>query len=608
MNLSPVTRHKLGKVALIAMPWNLHYRPSIQLGVLKAYLEQNGFSVETFHPYLEVAALLGTQQYMEIARNIWAAESLYAPIVFPDQYEKAERLFSRELPVRRGKSGMSFQELHDILDKHLRKWVEGIDWGRYQLAGVSICFSQFFSSLAVTSLLKQKYLDLAVAAGGSTCVPEVAESLICEFPQLDYVISGEGEQPLLNLCQYLAGHTTALSDRIHTKKKNHHRNVMWDGREQVKDLSELPIPAYDDYFAELQRAPGIEPFIPQLPVEFSRGCWWRKCAFCNLNLEWHGYRSKKAEQVAGEVAALSEQFGCLDFCFTDNALPVGESKRFFQKMAVSRKDWNFFGEIRVNQKAEVLAQFKRGGLSVVQAGIEALSDGLLKRLRKGASVIENIAAMRDAVACGMVLEGNLIIEFPGSTRKEVDETLETLDYVLPFHPLTTAIFFLGLGSPVHCRPDEFGIRAVVPHRNNKQLFPGEVLNRLVLLINDYRGDRAIQRRLWRPVIRKVKYWHDFHRSRQCSVTDQPILSYRDGGGYLILRQENPGGTTLHHRLKGLSRDVYLFCLEMKSIDQLLARFDMLSREGIEGFLQDLLKKKIMYTDGSRYLSLAVRKR
>ncbi|MBU0728381.1 MAG: RiPP maturation radical SAM C-methyltransferase [Proteobacteria bacterium] len=597
------------RIALIAMPWHLFNRPSLQLGTLKAYIEKEcpWVEVTVFHPYLEVAAAIGTSLYQKISLDVWASEALYGSILFPDQFDTNKKLFDQTFNTDKKSKSIDFRGLRRILERQLEDFIQNNDWSGFHLAGFSVCFSQLLSSLSATEKLKEVCPDLPIVFGGSTCVPHVSESLLRVFPQVDYVISGEGEKPLVNLCGHLSGRDRELIPQVLCRDKV--SKVSLDiivGSGQLKDLSSLPVPDYTGYFKEMAVCFAHEPFIPELPVEFSRGCWWGKCSFCNLNLEWRGYRSKKPEQMLQEVEILADRFNCLDFCFADNALPVLDAVVFFKETGKSQQDFRFFAEVRVNQCGENLAFMKNGGLAVVQVGIEALSDGLLKKLTKGATVIENIAVMRDALSLGIELEGNLIVEFPGSTEDEVDETLKNLDYVLPFRPLSTAAFFLGHGSPVACDPEKYGIRAIVHHWKNRAIFPAHVLSNLKLLIDDYHGDRVKQRARWSPVVKKVLAWRKFHQERQSSMLEKPMLSYRDGGSFLIIRQEIPGQSVLHHRLKGVSRKIYLFCMEISDIDAMEAHFGI-DRMKLSAFLGDLVDKKLMFTDGKRFLALAVRK-
>jgi len=585
-------------VALISMPWPILNRPSIQLGTLKSFLKTDeNINVQTFHPYLEIAKLLGPDIYHLISLESWVSEALYSTILFPEKRDSARALVLKELKKRCNE--FDFDTVCQLLEKHINQLVEKNDWGAFQFVGFSVCFNQLISSLTAASFLKKKYPDLSVVFGGSSCIPEMAQGLFDHF-SIDYMISGEGEIPLFNLCQWLQGKSAEMAPGIYARKKQ----IKYESNKTNQvDLAQLTPPDYDDYFSEMKTVYPDQPFIPTIPVEFSRGCWWGKCVFCNLNLQWKGYRSKTADKMIEEVKGLTQKYGSLDFTFTDNVLPYKDGRLFFEKCATLKKDYSFFGEIRANQRGTYLHTCRKGGLDSIQVGIEAFSEILLKRLKKGVSVIENIAIMRDATAHGVTLDGNLIIDFPGSTVKEVEETLNVLDFVGPYHPLTTASFFLGHGSPVDYDYPQYGITAVTPHANMKKIFPEYILADLSCLVKGYRGDRQHQRAMWSPVKKKVKKWQTFHAKQGKSC--RPLLSMRDGGDFLLIRQVMDNGEVLHHRLRGVSRAVYLACYEINTLANIIQQFTTLSEKAIVSFLNDLVSKKIMFRQDDKYLALAI---
>jgi ribosomal peptide maturation radical SAM protein 1 len=585
-------------VALVSMPWPILNRPSIQLGALKSFLKADeNINVQTFHPYLEVAKLIGPDAYHFISLESWVSEALYGAVLFPEKRDNARALVHKELKNRSNK--FNFDTVCQQLEEHINQWIERNDWSAFQLVGFSVCFNQLISSLTAASFFKKKYPDLPIVFGGSSCIPEMAPGLFDHF-SIDYMIGGEGENPLFHLCQMLQGKVAEMAPGIYSRGEK--INYECISVNQV-DLDQLTLPDFDDYFSEMKAFYPEQPFIPTIPIEFSRGCWWGKCVFCNLNLQWKGYRSKTATTMIEEVKGLTQKYGSLDFTFTDNVLPYKDGRLFFEKCRVLKKDYSFFGEIRANQRGTYLQTCKTGGLDSIQVGIEAFSETLLKRLKKGVSVIENIAIMRDAAAYGVTLDGNLIIDFPGSTVKEVEETLNVLDFVLPYHPLTTASFFLGHGSPVDYDCTQYGITAVMPHANMKKIFPEEILADLSCLVKGYRGDRQHQRTMWNPVKKKVKRWQEFHAKQEKSC--RPLLSMRDGGDFLLIRQVMENGKVLHHRLRGVSRSVYLACCEINTLGNIEQQFETLSEMAIVSFLNDLVNKKIMFSQDHKYLALAI---
>ena len=83
------------------------------------------------------------------------------------------------------------------------------------------------------------------------------------------------------------------------------------------------------------------------------------------------------------------------------------------------------------------------------------------------------------------------------------------------------------------------------------------------------------------------------------------LQYRDGGTFLIIRQEHPAGLPLQHRLKGLSRRIYLFCHTPQTMGDILTYFKGLEEESLVTFITELCQKRLMFRENDRVLSLAV---
>jgi ribosomal peptide maturation radical SAM protein 1 len=588
----------LFNLGLVSMPWPAFNRPSIQLGCLGAYVREHGIHTRLFHPYLNVAHLLGEETYQWIASEVWLCEALYSAILYPEKYGDAKKLAGAQVG-RAHQKDFNFDRCVAVLETHLDAFAESFAFDTLDLLGFSICLNQLLPTLCAVKWIKARYPNLPLVLGGSSTHPDAALALIEEFG-VDYVIWGEGEQALLGLCRHLEK-SEPLPETVY--------NATGWGKNslgQIADLSTLPVPDYNDYMAEIMTVFGHR-FTPVLPLEFSRGCWWGKCVFCNLNLQWHGYRFKTADQVQQEVSEMVTKYQTLDFTFTDNALPVKESRDFFKWCAEEEADYRFFAEIRGNQRGEELVAMQRGGLTQVQVGIESFSSSLLRRLHKGMRVIDNLAIMRDGVACQVEIEGNLIVDFPSSTDFEVTETVQNLEFVLPFKPLTTASFFLGLNSYVDGHPEEFGIICKTCHANNRRLFPASILDRFPQLIKQYRGDRTVQKKRWAAVVKKVAQWQDFHKKRGKDLFLHPLLSYRDGSDFIIIRQECFDGKVLHHTLRGMSRALYLYILEIHSFAEITA-FCPLDKKKLRLFLDDLVQKKIMFNEDDSYLSLAVRSR
>jgi len=592
-------------IALIAPPWPLFNRPSIQLGALKAFLKSRepGLNTRVFHPYLQLAVATGLEEYLEISKSSWAAESVFAALLYPDR-EGPEKLFYKALAKRSGKgqSLPDFKRITALAEKTVDSFLE--DLPRVRLAALSLCLNQLTAGLYIAKRIKEISPDTTVVLGGASCSGILGEGILNAFPFVDYIVTGEGELPLLELWRYLSGKKEGItSPAVSWRKKGAAGQIR---KEQVADINSLPPPDFDDYFFEMRRlGPAAAGITPLLPIEASRGCWWSRCNFCNLNLQWKGYRAKSPEKIAAEVDFLSTRYMALDFAFMDNCLPAKQAPEIFRLIRKEKRDYSFFAELRIGHSRRDLALMASGGLEDVQVGIEALSTSLLKRLGKGSTAIDNLSVMRNCTEWGIDLQANLILHFPGSSDDEVKQTLENLDFAWPFAPLKTVSFWMGMESPVYREPERFGITAKWPHRFYRLLFPPSMAGMLEPLILEYRGDRKKQVMMWKQVEKKVR---SMNRARMAFPGHRKLLSFRDGRQFITIRQVLPDGRILRHRLTGLSRKLYLACLEPRELDYLVELDGGLSREKISAFADDLHAKKLMFREGERLLALAVRER
>ncbi len=594
-------------VALVSTPWPLFNRPSIQLGALKAYVRRHlpGVAVRAHHLYLPIAARLGYALYGRISEHAWLSEAPYAALLYPEQRETVSRFWKRRAPDLPGLRRDGFEEFCRALERHSARILDAEDWDRYFLAGFSVCFGQLTSTLYFIREIKKRAPAIRIVAGGSACAGDLGRSLSATFPEIDYVIGGEGERPLLELIR-------GLTDGRPPARRE---EAILEGDSQIPRLDDLPVPDYDDYFASLD---ALEPhlrFMPKLPMEISRGCWWRKgageggpsgCSFCNLNLQWRGYRSKSTGRALRELASLVRRYQVLSVSFMDNLLPARGLETLFDRIRKMEAELHLFCEIRATTPFAVLAAMGAAGVREVQAGIESLSTRLLGKLNKGTTAMDNLEMMKTCEARGMPdLTANLILNFPSSDAEDVAETLKNLMFALPFKPLKGIPFWLGYGSRVWRLPAAYGIRRVRNHPFYAHLFPPRVLRDLKLMMQGYQGGVRRQERLWKPVREKLAEWRRTYGERRNGPERGPLLSYRDGGDFMIIRERMGHGLDMTHRLKGTSRKIYLFCGRRRSMDRIAARFPGFGEEKIRPFLRMMVDKRLMFSEGENYLSLAV---
>ena len=606
------------KLLLVSAPWPLYSRPSIQIGTLKAFLRKKfpDLKVDAHHFYLKVAEAIGYRRYQAISERTWLAESVYAALLYPERMDTVEKFFYRQAKGKPLLQKIVFKNLASQVREVSEAFIHGVDWGDYVLAGFSICLCQLTASLYFIREVKKRFPNLLIVVGGSIFTGDATRNLFKTFPEINVVVNGEGELPLSRLVSDLRK-SRSFGEMAHVKgivTPESTENKASAFFNQMTDLSDLSPPDYDDYFDLLQSFSPEKTFFPTLPMEMSRGCWWHRpledgkssgCAFCNLNLQWDGYRAKKPMQTVSEIDHLTTKYKTLSVAFMDNLLPLKTSKDIFTRIGKLKKDLLLFGEIRATTPRYILADMRNAGMKEVQIGIEALSTRLLRKLNKGTTAIQNIEIMKHCETLGISNSSNLILCFPGSDQKDVDETLRNLEFTLPFRPLKMVYFWLGLGSPVWRHPENFGIEAVFNHRNYAGIFPLEIFKSMQFTIQSYREGLGHQRKLWTPVKKKLKAWKKTYDELHRGSRHENILSFSDGRDFLIIRQKRTQGGHLTHRLEGTSRAIYLFCQEHRSLKRILEHFTAVGSDQVVPFLRMMVDKKLMFEENNKYLSLAV---
>ncbi len=621
------SKQTANRIALVSTPWPLYNRPSIQLGTLKAYLRSiyPDIQVTAHHVYLILAESIGYRLYHEISKRTWLAETVYAALLYPERFQQIEKLFNQESGRNSAFKTDGLKSITARVKKISDNFIDSLNWSDFLLAGFSVSLCQLASALYFIRHIKEKFPKLIIIIGGSTFSGLPTGNFFKLFPEVDAVINGEGELPFSQLIDCLIK-LPSLSDVPPIKglslpggAKSLDKPIDF---QQMTSLGSLPPPDYEDYFNLLKSFDSQNIFLPTLPVETSRGCWWRRtgttgkatakmpgraagCAFCNLNLQWEGYRAKEPLQMVDEINHLTNRHQTLSVSMVDNVLPRNISTEVFAKLDRLKKDLRLFSEIRAATSWAELKVMAKAGMQEVQIGIEALSTPLLKRLHKGTTTIQNLEIMKNCEALGIENISNLILYFPGSNEQDVAETLRTLEFVLPFRPLKTVTFWLGLDSPVWQDPESYGIKAVFNHPHWSRLFPHEIFQSLEFMIQAYRGDRGYQKKIWQPVKKKMAIWHKIYTELHKGPVHPPFLSLRDGGDFLIIRQGRLNAELLNHRLTGTSRLIYLFCGHHRSLKKIRDRFPTFSEDKIVAFLELMVAKKLMFEESDQYLSLAV---
>ena len=174
------------------------------------------------------------------------------------------------------------------------------------VVGITALFTPYFREALRTAEMIKKKVDVRVVMGGSH-VSASPESMLSS-PYVDYVITGEGERPFVELLCYLMG-KGAVEDVSGLGYKRGER-FFFNAAQNNYPIDELPVPDLSDLPVDCYRL-GREPLAF---VVTSRGCPQR-CAFCSVHATFgNNYRRRSNDRILDEIEQrYIEGFRVFDF-------------------------------------------------------------------------------------------------------------------------------------------------------------------------------------------------------------------------------------------------------------------------------------------------------
>ena len=181
------------------------------------------------------------------------------------------------------------------------------------LAGISIgYYEQLIPGLTLASLIKRLSPQTHVTVGGTMMSALYGKELQPKFFTLfDSVVFFEGEVPLLALIRALEN-GARLDDVPSLMFSRNGKITNTPICSEPLALDSVPTPDFTGLPLSKYFSPGLI-----LPISGSRGCYWRKCAFCTRQHLIDSYRKVSAERIVAEIERLRERYDAQAFFFVD---------------------------------------------------------------------------------------------------------------------------------------------------------------------------------------------------------------------------------------------------------------------------------------------------
>jgi ribosomal peptide maturation radical SAM protein 1 len=615
-------------VALVSMPFMSVFRPSIQIGLLKAIAVQQGCSVSNYHFYLDFAHRIGWRlsNLFSERRGHWG-DWIFSLAAFgdqaPDQEHRLLEILAPEVELlqedlNQREEGRPARDVREIL-KGLRTQEapdfvadlsKNIPWHNFQVIGFTSTFQQNVASIALASAIKKLYPHVVIVFGGANFEGEMGFEFVRSMPAIDYGFSGEADEAFPEFLQALSeGRDPAAVPGVICR--NGGGLQPFQQRAPFHGLDALPIPDYTDYFDSAKLLglliPAPRPGTP-IPFESARGCWWgakHHCTFCGLNAATMAFRSKTAGRVIEELGELARRHHSFNFDAVDNIVDLSYFNDFFKALAERKYDFSFFYEVKSNLTREQIKALRQGGVTRIQPGIESLSSKVLKLMDKGVTAIQNVNLLRWASYYGIGVEWNLIWGFPGESAADYEEQLAVLKTITHLEPPNLGgRIWMERFSPVFFDRERFPAVFVRPETGYRYIYPPSVDLEKIAYFFEYLLENTLPHEIYRPTRAHVIGWRQLWEGER-----RPACTYWTAPRLLIIDDRRNPQAPATHRFEFPASGIYEKCSDRpQSVRGLATQFaESVTELEIEKTLHEFCSRGLMMREQNLYLALALPK-
>ncbi len=194
----------------------------------------------------------------------------------------------------------------------------------------------------------------------------------------------------------------------------------------IEDLDALPF-AVEIYKRDLDYTRYNIPFLlyPYVSFYTSRGCP-ALCSFClwPQTFGGHRWRTRSSGNTIAEVRRARELFPqTKEIFFDDDTFTWGKARvlELCGKLKPLKLTWSC--NARVTADFETLRAMKDAGCRLLVVGFESGDPTILKNIKKGATVEQALAFMKNCRSLGITVHGDFQLGLPGETRETIAKTL-----------------------------------------------------------------------------------------------------------------------------------------------------------------------------------------
>lgn len=283
--------------------------------------------------------------------------------------------------------------------------------------GATSVTMNFYDARQILFDVKNYNPEIITMMGGPH-VSFTAEETLKQYPEIDLIVIGEGEDTIAELTPVIR-----QKDKWHNIRGIAYRNeneiVMTGKRDFITDIDRIPLPARRLLPISRYRALGF-------PVSLitGRGCPY-SCIFClGRKMVGSKVRKRNPHLVLDEIEQIIhygfDRINIADDLFTTDKERVKEICTGIKERSL-KFPWSAFARVDTVSQ-EVFDLMAEAGCDSVSFGVETGNPEMLKRIKKGIKLEQVYAAVKMCQQAGMIAHASFIIGLPGETRDTLQET------------------------------------------------------------------------------------------------------------------------------------------------------------------------------------------
>ncbi len=624
------------KLHLVSMPWASPELPSIQIAVLKAYMDATfGSRVQTraYSAFVNILLEQTNRGYIDHYDTLQNFEEYPYFLMFLRQFLQGDpevrrvslgRLVAR-INKRESDKPLTLRLLAH-LERRTQRYIEQtivpqLSRRALNVVGFTLNYYQLYASLYCARYLRDRFpgYDYLFMFGGATVsYPKVAEILRRHGIEGICVI-GEGERKLELIISEILATPLAQRSELMGRLAAIHEGI-YDIQRRTLNLYEpdphtllslqtpverLPLPDFDEYYSSVRKAFTGSKLHEEyraetwLAMEGSRGCF-AKCDFCDVHTSWSGFRKDTPERIFENAMALTRRHRTSRIKFMDNVCDTW-AERYADLLIENKIRLTTFMECRVHHPEVFWTKLSLSGVELVQIGIEAISPSLIRAMSKGTRAKQNLVVQKWLKELGIRSLSNLISHHPKSTIEQVRETKRILKLIPHLDRLDFSDLSLQIGTPLDRRltPEE---RRKLIERQMFDLPKG--LDRYFVLKGEYEPpDEWFARGVPEAWSALIQWEADFAERYS---EDAFMSATRCGPDEVVIRDGRFGGVE-EYFLEGDTARVYNLCHRAATLDEVCRELDLPALLA-QAVLSRLIDRELLLEVEGFYISLALRPR